>query len=130
MVGDRKRSYQILLNLANNAVKFTDCGEVKITARTQAEQLWVCVADTGIGIKPEQMGMLFEAFRQLDGTAKRLYEGTGLGLHLCRRLLTLMRGDIGVESEFGKGSRFTFTLPRQLDRQPAAPQSYEDPKRG
>ena len=83
-----------MLNLANNAVKFTDRGEVTITARTEADKLRVCVADTGIGIKPEQMGMLFEAFRQLDGSAKRIYEGTGLGLHLCRRLLTLdARGD-------------------------------------
>ena len=85
MVGDRKRCFQVLLNLANNAVKFTDRGEVKITARTEGDKLRVCVADTGIGIKPEQMGMLFEAFRQLDGTAKRMYEGTGLGLHLCRK---------------------------------------------
>src|SRR5262249_39737309 len=113
MVGDRKRCFQVLLNLANNAVKFTNHGEVKIIARAEGDQLRVCVADTGIGIKPEQIGLLFEAFRQLDGTAKRLYEGTGLGLHLCRRLLELMRGEIGVESEFGKGSRFTFILPRQ-----------------
>jgi PAS domain S-box-containing protein len=118
MVGDRKRAYQVLLNLANNAVKFTDHGEVKITARAGQDQLRVCVADTGIGIKPEQIGMLFEAFRQLDGTARRVYEGTGLGLHLCRRLLTLMHGEIGVESEFGKGSRFTFTLPRHSNGQP------------
>jgi signal transduction histidine kinase len=118
IVGDRKRSYQVLLNLANNAVKFTDHGEVKITARADQDQLRVCVADTGIGIKPEQMGMLFEAFRQLDGTARRVYEGTGLGLHLCRRLLTLMHGEIGAESEFGKGSRFTFTLPRHSNGQP------------
>ena len=121
MVGDRKRCFQVLLNLANNAVKFTDRGEVKITARTEADQLRVCVADTGIGIKPEQIGMLFEAFRQLDGTAKRMYEGTGLGLHLCRRLLELMHGEIGVESEFGKGSRFTFVLPRQAADTPASP---------
>jgi PAS domain S-box-containing protein len=118
MVGDRKRSFQVLLNLVNNAVKFTDKGEVKITARTEGEQLRVCVADTGIGIKPEHIGMLFEAFRQLDGTAKRIYEGTGLGLHLCRRLLTLMHGEISVESEFGKGSRFCFTLPRQAPDNP------------
>jgi signal transduction histidine kinase len=113
MVGDRKRCFQVLLNLANNAVKFTDRGEVKITARTEGGQLRVVVADTGIGIKPEQIGMLFEAFRQLDGTAKRIYEGTGLGLHLCRRLLELMHGSIVAESEFGKGSRFTFSLPLQ-----------------
>jgi signal transduction histidine kinase len=119
MLGDRKRSFQVLLNLANNAVKFTDRGEVKITARAEADQLRVCVADTGIGIKPEQMGMLFEAFRQLDGTARRVYEGTGLGLHLCRKILTLMHGEIGVESEFGKGSRFCFTIPRQVGVRPA-----------
>jgi PAS domain S-box-containing protein len=131
MEGDRKRSYQILLNLANNAVKFTDRGEVKISARVEGGQLRVCVADTGIGIKPEQMGMLFEAFRQLDGTAKRVYEGTGLGLHLCRKLLRLMHGEIGVESEFGKGSRFSFTLPRQLNGEPISQErGYEDLNRG
>ncbi len=58
--------------------------------------------------------MLFEAFRQLDGTARRVYEDTGLGLHLCRKLLMLMHGEIEVESEFGKGSRFTFSLPRRI----------------
>ncbi len=114
LVTDRKRSFQVLLNLVNNAVKFTDHGEVRISARSDGDKLRVCVADTGIGIKPEQVGMLFEAFRQLDSSAKRLYEGTGLGLHLCRKLLSLMQGEIGVESEFGKGSRFTFTLPRQV----------------
>ena len=120
MVGDRKRCFQVLLNLANNAVKFTDRGEVKITASTERDRLRVCVADTGIGIKSEQIGMLFEAFRQLDGSAKRVYEGTGLGLHLCRRLLELMHGEIGVESEFGKGSRFTLILPRQAADPPAS----------
>jgi len=120
MVGDRKRCFQVLLNLANNAVKFTERGEVKISVSTERDQLRVCVDDTGIGIKPEQIGMLFEAFRQLDGTAKRLYEGTGLGLHLCRRLLELMHGEIGVESEFGKGSRFIFILPRQAADAPAS----------
>jgi signal transduction histidine kinase len=123
MLGDRKRSFQILLNLANNAVKFTERGEVKMTARIERDKLRVCVADTGIGIKPEQMGMLFEAFRQLDGTAKRIYEGTGLGLHLCRKLLTLMQGEIAVESEFGKGSRFTFVIPREIC---GGPSSQED----
>jgi signal transduction histidine kinase len=130
MVGDRKRCFQVLLNLANNAVKFTDRGEVTISARTEGDQLRVCVADTGIGIKPEQIGMLFEAFRQLDGSAKRIYEGTGLGLHLCRRLLELMHGQIGVETEFGKGSRFTFLLPRQPVGPAASEEcAYEDPKR-
>jgi PAS domain S-box-containing protein len=131
MLGDRKRCFQVLLNLANNALKFTERGQVKITACPEGEQLRVTVADTGIGIKAEQMGMLFEAFRQLDGSAKRVYEGTGLGLHLCRSLLTLMNGEISVESEFGKGSRFTFRLPRRAGgRQTGLENRYEDLKRG
>ncbi len=104
---------------------------MKIIARAEQDKLRVCVADTGIGIKPEQMGMLFEAFRQLDGSARRQYEGTGLGLHLCRRLLTLMYGEIGVESEFGQGSRFCFTIPRNVGVRPVAQERvHEDLKRG
>lgn len=111
MVGDRKRTFQVLLNLVNNAVKFTEHGSVEILVRVGQDNLWVCVSDTGIGIKQEQMGMLFEAFRQLDASAKRVYEGTGLGLHLCRKLINLMHGRIGAESQRGKGSQFTFTVP-------------------
>ena len=111
MVGDRKRCLQVLLNLVNNAVKFTDIGEIKIATSIEGKTLRVCVSDTGIGIKPENIRMLFEAFRQVDGSAKRIYEGTGLGLYLCRTLLSLMGGKISVESEFGKGSSFTFTVP-------------------
>lgn len=111
MEGDRKRCFQVLLNLANNAVKFTERGSVEIDVETIDKTLKVSVVDTGIGIKSEQMGRLFEAFRQLDDSAKKLYEGTGLGLYLCRKLLTLMRGDIGVKSVFAEGSRFSFTLP-------------------
>jgi PAS domain S-box-containing protein len=117
MEGDRKRCFQVLLNLANNAVKFTERGSVEIDVEVIDKTLKVSVVDTGIGIKNEQMGRLFEAFRQLDDSAKKLYEGTGLGLYLCRKLLTLMRGDIGVKSVFGEGSRFSFTVPL---RQPAA----------
>lgn len=116
MVGDRKRIFQVLLNLVNNAVKYTDHGSVEILVRIAQDNLWVCVSDTGIGIKQEQMGLLFEAFRQLNGSAKRVYEGTGLGLHLCRKLVNLMQGQISAESQRGKGSRFTFTVPL---RQPA-----------
>jgi len=112
--GDRKRCFQVLLNIANNSVKFTERGQVRILATMDEKFLRVTVADTGIGIKPEQLPMLFEAFRQLDGSAKRMYEGTGLGLYLCRKLLSLMGGAINVESKFGKGSRFTFAVPRKL----------------
>jgi PAS domain S-box-containing protein len=114
MVGDRKRCLQVLLNLANNALKFTNEGGVEIFAGTEDGHLRVSVSDTGIGIRPDQMGLLFEAFRQLDGSARRIYEGTGLGLYLCRKLLSLMHGEIAVESEPGRGSRFTFTVPLQL----------------
>jgi len=114
MEGDRKRTLQVLLNLVDNAVKFTPAGEVKVSATLVDGTLRTTVSDTGIGIHREHIGMLFEAFRQLDGTSRRVYEGTGLGLYLCRKLLTMMGGEIWAESEFGKGSRFTFTLPREI----------------
>jgi len=111
MVGDRRKCFQVLLNLANNAVKFTEQGHVRIEAAARDGWLHASVSDTGIGIRPEQLKLLFEAFRQLDGSPRRLYEGTGLGLHLCRKLLDLMSGDIRVHSEFGNGSRFNFSVP-------------------
>jgi PAS domain S-box-containing protein len=126
MVGDRKRVYQVLLNLANNAVKFTERGEVSIRAQSEGGRLRVHVADTGIGIKPQQLGMLFEAFRQLDSSARRHYEGTGLGLHLCRKLLQLLHGEIHVHSEFGRGSTFDFQIPLVL-REPAGPENRTHP---
>lgn len=115
MLGDRKRALQVLLNLVNNAVKFTERGSVTVSASVEEKTLRVSVADTGIGIKPEHVRMLFEAFRQVDGSAKRVYEGAGLGLYLCRKLLHLMGGEIAVESEYGKGSRFTYTVPLELE---------------
>ncbi len=114
MVGDRKRSLQVLLNLANNAIKFTEKGRVDIRAAVEDGRLCVAVTDTGIGIRAEHVGMLFEAFRQLDGSAKRIYEGTGLGLYLCRKLLRLMGGEIHVTSEYGVGSCFSYTMPLEL----------------
>jgi PAS domain S-box-containing protein len=106
---DRKKFFQILLNLVNNAVKFTERGEIRIACRIDSNNLEVSVSDTGMGI--EDMGLLFEAFRQVDETSRRRYEGTGLGLYLCKKLLDLLGGRIWVESEYGKGSRFTFILP-------------------
>jgi PAS domain S-box-containing protein len=108
---DRKRAYQVLLNLANNAVKFTDAGSVKIVVRNAGTGVQFDVIDTGIGIKPEQLANLFQAFRQVDGSAKRVYEGTGLGLYLSKKLVNMLGGSIGAESKFGAGSRFYFTLP-------------------
>ena len=121
MVGDRRKCYQVLLNLTSNAIKFTERGAVRIDASARADKLTACVSDTGIGIRPEELRLLFEAFRQLDGTPRRLHEGTGLGLHLSRKLLDLMQGEIRVESEFRSGSCFSFTLPLDLNsvrRQP------------
>lgn len=112
---DRKKILQILLNLFNNAVKFTETGEVKIGCKFDNDNLEVSVSDTGIGIKKENMDYLFEAFRQVDGTAQRRYEGAGLGLYLCRKLVMLLGGRIWAESEYGRGSRFTFTLPVRLE---------------
>ena len=114
MIGDRKRTLQVLLNLVNNAIKFTDQGSVTIRATAGQDTLRVAVEDTGIGIMAEHLAMLFEAFRQLDSSAKRIYEGTGLGLYLCRKLLGMMGGTIQVESEYGAGSRFSYTMPLRL----------------
>ena len=111
MLGDRRKCYQVLLNLANNAVKFTERGHVRIEASARDGRLHASISDSGIGIRPEQLQLLFEPFRQLDGSPRRLYEGTGLGLHLCRKLLDLMGGEIHVHSDFGHGSRFTFSVP-------------------
>ena len=113
MHSDRKKIFQVLLNLVNNAVKFTDTGRVVLAVHSVAESVEFSVMDTGIGIKPESMAHLFEAFRQVDGSARRVYEGTGLGLYLCRQLASMLSGSISAESEFGQGSRFTFTLPRK-----------------
>lgn len=108
---DRKRLYQIVLNLANNAVKFTEAGSIRVSVLPVNEGLAITIQDTGIGIRQENIGRLFEAFRQVDGSARRVYEGTGLGLFLVRKLLTLLGGSVTATSEFGKGSLFTITLP-------------------
>ena len=115
---DRKKVFQILLNLANNAVKFTEKGGVRIVVAAAQQTVTIEVIDTGIGIRPESIGGLFQAFRQVDGSARRVYEGTGLGLYLCRKLADMLQGSIRAESEFGAGSRFTVVLPRELPPPP------------
>lgn len=112
LLSDRRRVKQILINLVSNAVKFTHQGGVTITGRIlPGERLEISVADTGIGIKPEILDKLFSPFQQIDTSLTRQYEGTGLGLYLCKTLLTLLQGDISVRSEYGKGSVFTAVLP-------------------
>lgn len=112
--GDPLRLGQILINFCNNAVKFTERGEIVVAARVledgPSEQLvYFSVRDTGIGLTEEQAGNLFQAFQQADASTTRKYGGTGLGLAISKRLAELMGGSIGVESVFGVGSTFWFT---------------------
>lgn len=112
---DAGRLRQVLFNLLANAIKFTDGGEIALTTaveRSEAgETLVFTVADTGIGIAPEDFERIFEPFTQVDASTTRKYGGTGLGLSICRRLATAMGGALSVESELGVGSRFTVRLP-------------------
>lgn len=108
---DRRKVFQILLNLVNNAVKFSEHGDVVVSCTPSAHTVQITVSDQGIGIRPENVGMLFQAFQQVDGSARRVYEGAGLGLYLCRKLVEVLGGDISVDSEYGKGSNFRFILP-------------------
>jgi signal transduction histidine kinase/HAMP domain-containing protein len=114
ITSDRRRVEQILINLVNNAIKFTDQGEVRVECEISGDWLVTRVVDTGIGIKHEDMGKLFEAFRQIDTGVARRHEGTGLGLSICRRLTEMLGGEIWAESEWGMGSTFTFTLPIRM----------------
>ena len=112
--GDALRLRQVLLNLIANALKFTHVGAVTVTVERASEsesgvELRFAVADTGIGISPEQRHAVFEAFRQADNSITRRYGGTGLGLAISARLVQLMGGEIGLESEPGAGSTFAFT---------------------
>ena len=111
---DHSKLKQVLYNLLSNAVKFTPApGTVTVTVKDSPEQLLIAVRDTGIGIKPQDLPKLFREFEQLDGSYTRRYQGTGLGLALCRRFVEMHGGRIWAESEFGQGSIFTFIIPRQ-----------------
>ena len=111
---DASRVHQIVLNLAANAVKFTPQGTVTIRVKPTSDNgVSIVVTDTGIGIKAEHLPQLFEAFRQIDGSARRVYEGVGLGLNLVRKLAAKLGGQVEVESEYGRGSRFTVVLPSE-----------------
>jgi signal transduction histidine kinase len=117
---DQTRFRQSLLNLASNANKFTEKGTITIAAAHQGQDngcdwITVAVADTGIGMTPEQSGKLFQEFSQASSATARKYGGTGLGLAISRHFCRMMGGDITVESEVGRGSTFTIQLPRIVD---------------
>lgn len=113
--GDSTRLKQIVINLVNNAIKFTDKGEVllrveNLVQEQEFQQLCISIKDTGIGLDPDQVNHLFQSFTQADSSTTRKYGGTGLGLAICKKLVQLMGGRIWVESELGKGSTFSFTI--------------------
>jgi signal transduction histidine kinase len=135
LVSDQRRVEQVLLNLLNNAVKFTDEGGVTLSVQPVADAISSTsaldrsairfqVTDTGIGIKPEDMWILFEPFRQVDNGRARHGEGTGLGLVISQRLAKFLGGEIVVESQWRNGSTFTFTLPLTQDGR----ESQDDPR--
>jgi PAS domain S-box-containing protein len=115
LLGDPLRIGQILVNLVNNAVKFTEKGDVIVRIELEEKQgdevmLLCSVTDTGIGMTPEQLGKMFQSFSQADASTTRKYGGTGLGLAISKQLVEMMGGEIWVESEFGKGSVFSFRV--------------------
>jgi two-component system CheB/CheR fusion protein len=120
---DAKKLQQVLVNLLTNALKFTERGTIEISVETrlchQRACLEITVSDTGIGIKREDLEVIFEDFRQLDGSSTRHYGGTGVGLSVCKKIADSIGGTLRVESQFGVGSRFTVSIP--IDPPPDIP---------
>jgi hypothetical protein len=108
---DQRRLEQIIINLVNNAIKFTEKGSVRLSCRIDSSNCQVEVSDTGIGMPKEALETIFEPFRQIDYGLARKHEGTGLGLSICRKLLAMMGGSIRVESQPGQGSTFYVSFP-------------------
>lgn len=135
LVGDPVRLRQVLTNLTGNAIKFTPAGEVVVSvdqAASEGGQLWLefSVSDTGIGIAPEKLNTIFEAFEQADTSTTRRFGGTGLGLAICQKLVSLMGGQIDVESEPGCGSTFRFTARFSAVDRPDLQESVPDRLKG
>jgi signal transduction histidine kinase len=118
-LGDEQRLTQVLLNLVGNAIKFTDTGEVRVTARAIDGHFNVSVSDTGPGIPSEHQTRIFEQFQQVDNSNTRAKGGTGLGLAIARQIIEMHGGRIWVESTLGKGSTFQMEIPTR-DRIPEA----------
>jgi signal transduction histidine kinase len=112
---DRHKLKQVLVNLLSNALKFTPSGTITLRAEmARPKFVALAVLDTGIGIAEADQSVIFDDFRQVDNTPRRAYGGTGLGLSICRRLTMMLRGTIEVQSQLGRGSTFTVTLPAVL----------------
>jgi signal transduction histidine kinase len=111
LTSDIDKVRQVLVNLAGNAIKFTDEGEVRVIVGRDESVVRFTVRDTGAGLTAESISRLFQPFTQVDPSLTRRHGGTGLGLYISRRLAEILGGSIEVESEFGRGSDFTFTLP-------------------
>jgi len=118
--GDEPRLTQVLLNLVGNAIKFTDTGEVRVTAREENDAFAIAVRDTGPGIAPAEQARIFEEFHQVDTSDTRVKGGTGLGLAIAKRIIEMHGGRIWVESELGAGATFHITLPVRTTAQGAA----------
>ncbi len=133
VIGDQFRLRQVLLNLLNNAIKFTDAGSVRLSAvrtppaETDSVVIAVAICDSGIGIPEDQISRLFESFSQVRSNGVPRKEGTGLGLTICRQLVHLMKGEISVTSEPGKGSTFRFTAKFRLPEVSETPTGQESP---
>lgn len=132
LIGDDLRIRQIIINLANNATKFTNHGHVQLVARydqidEDTVMLKVAINDTGIGIKEEDLGKLFNSFQQVDSKRNRNVEGTGLGLAIAKNFIGLMEGTIGVESEYEVGSSFHFEIPQKIaEKRPSIKLDHPD----
>lgn len=113
ITSDQRRVEQILLNLLSNAIKFTEHGQVNLACSRNSESVIFDVKDTGIGIKEDDIQMIFKPFQQIETGLTRKYEGTGLGLSICKKLVELLGGEIRVESVWGSGSHFGFSLPTE-----------------
>jgi signal transduction histidine kinase len=115
VLGDEDALSKVVINLLGNAFKFTQEGQVRLDLTCDDHHWKISVSDTGIGIPAHAREYIFEEFRQVDGSSKRLYGGTGLGLALVQKLSRAMDGSVSLQSEVGKGSVFTVTLPLEVE---------------